>query len=266
VNETDFYERPGLHVAIYDVMFPDVPGGDDVGFFDELATETGGPVLELGVGTGRVAVPLAQRGQTVVGVDLSAAMLARAEARRAMLVPDARDRLTLVEGDMASGAGGDGFGLVFAAGRVFMFLLTPDEQLEALRTIRRQLRPGGLVAIDLFDPRYDLLVGHEADAAQERGTYTNPETGRPVRVTVLSRRVDPIAQVLEERWLFEELDELGHAGRSEIEQLILRWSFRWEMAHLLALAGFEPVAEYSDFHRSPPAYGLEQVWVARRAL
>jgi SAM-dependent methyltransferase len=265
VTETGFYDRAGLHVAVYDAMFPDVPGGDDVEFFRSVAAETGGPILELGCGTGRVSVPLASWGFDVVGLDRSPAMLARAEAKRAGLEPNARDRLRFVEGDMASSVVEGGFGLVFAAGRVFMFLLTPDAQLAALRSIRGQLRPGGLVAIDLFDPRYDLLVGHDADAAEDRGTYTNPETGRPVRVTVLTRRVDRIAQVLEERWQFEELDELGHAGRSEIEELNLRWTFRTEMRHLLTLAGFEPVAEYSDFGRSAPAYGLEQIWVARPA-
>ena len=69
--------------------------------------------------------------------------------------------------------------------------------------------------------------------------------------------------MLAERWLFEELDELGHPSRSEVEVLTLRWTFRYEMRHLLTLAGFEPIAEYSDYARSAPAYGREQIWVAR---
>lgn len=265
MTDTPFYGQAGLHPAIYDAMAAMIPGGDDIAFFDRLARETGGPVLELGCGTGRIAVPLAEAGHTVVGLDLSAAMLARAAARRAALDPAARDRLTLVEGDMATTAAGEDFGLVFAAGRVFMMLLTPEAQLATLRSVRAQLRPGGLIAIDLFDPRLDLLVSYDENAATARGTFTNPDSGRPVRVTVLTRTVDLVAQVFDERWLFEELDELGHPGRSEIEQLTLRWTFRWEMAHLLALAGFEVVAEYSDYDRSPPAYAAEQIWVARPA-
>ncbi|HEX5012804.1 MAG TPA: class I SAM-dependent methyltransferase [Candidatus Limnocylindrales bacterium] len=260
-----FYAQPGLQVAVYDAMSRDVPGGDDIGFFADLAAETGGPILELGCGTGRVALPLAAMGNAVVGLDLSAAMLRRAEAKRSALEPAVRDRLTFVEGDMTSTAAGDGFGLAFAAYRAFMMVLTPDDQLATLRSVRSQLRPDGLVAIDLFDPRFDLLVGHDEDAATVRGTYVNPETGRPVRATVMTRTVDLVAQTLSERWLFEELDELGHPSRSEIERLDLRWTFRHEMRHLLTLAGFEPVAEYSDFARSAPAYATEQIWVARVA-
>lgn len=260
---TRFYSVAGLHVEIYDAMHREIPGGDDVAFFRLLAERTGGPILELGCGTGRVAVPLAAAGFEVVGLDRSAAMLAAAERRVAALTPEARSRIRLVEGDLESTLAGDEFGLVFAAFRVFASVLDPDAQLRALALIRRQLRPGGLLAIDVFDPRYDLLIGDSSEPL-DRGTYVNPATGRPVRVTVLERRVDPIAQRFHESWLFEELDALGHPGRSELERLSLRWTFRHELRHLLARAGFEPVAEYSDYAMAPPAYGAEQIWVARR--
>ena len=73
-------------------------------------------------------------------------------------------------------------------------------------------------------------------------------------MTVLDRVNDPVRQRFTEHWEFAELDELGHAIRADVEALTLRWTFRHEMRHLLVRAGFEPVAEYSDYAGSPPAY------------
>jgi SAM-dependent methyltransferase len=261
-----FYSTSGLHVAIYDTMHADdVPGGDDIGFFRSLAEQAGGPILELGCGSGRVAIPLAQAGFDVVGVDRSTGMLARAVARAEAAGPEVAGRLRLVEGDITTTRAGDGFGLVFAAFRVFMSILEPDEQLQTLRLVREQLRPDGLLAIDVFDPRLDLIGPGAGPSRPDIGTFVNPDTGRPVRVTALDRVNDPVAQRFTEHWEFAELDELGHAIRTEVEALTLRWTFRHEMRHLLVRAGFEPVAEYSDYAGSPPGYAREQVWVARPA-
>lgn len=264
MNERAFYSSEGLHVAIYDVMHAEIPGGDDVAFFRGLAADTGGPVLELGCGTGRIAVPLAAAGFEVVGVDRSPAMLARAQTRADRLTPEVRRRLRLVEGDFTTTIVGSGFGLVFAAFRVFMAAPDPDSQLLALETIGRQLRPNGLVAIDLFDPRLDILAPAESTEPMHHGTFLNPDTGRPVRVTILGRQNDRVAQRFRQPWLFEELDALGHPARSEVEILTLRWTYRHEMRHLLVRAGFEPLAEYSDYAMAPPEYGAEQIWLARK--
>jgi hypothetical protein len=70
--------------------------------------------------------------------------------------------------------------------------------------------------------------------------------------------------VLEETWRFQELNHDGALLREERETLRMRWLYRYEMRYLLELSGFEIEAEYSDFEGSPPAYGNEQVWVARK--
>ncbi len=259
-----FYEQDGLHVAVYDGTSVEIPGGDDVAFFDRLAHETGGPVLELGCGTGRVAAPLAEAGHRVVGLDLSAAMLAAAERRRATLSAPARRRLRFVRGDMADFRLGRRFGLVFAAYRVFQFLPDPERQRTALATIRRHLRPGGLLVLDLFDPRHDLLGPDTPPLKSRFGPLTHARTGRPVEIVATERVTDPVVQRFTERWRFRELGESGEIVAEEHEDLTLRWTYRYELWHLLELAGFERVAEYSDYAGSPPAYAGEIIAVARR--
>jgi hypothetical protein len=98
----------------------------------------------------------------------------------------------------------------------------------------------------------------------DRGRGRMPASGNEVRIRATHRIIDTLNQVLTERWEFVEVDPEGRELRREEEILRMRWTYRWEMRYLLELAGFEVEAEYSDFHRSPPAYAAEQVWLARR--
>ncbi len=259
----EFYSEGGLNIETYDARHEGIPGGDDVGFYVRAAREVGGPILELGVGTGRVALELAQAGFNVVGLDRSAAMLAIAEKKRERLSSPVAARLRWIEGDMAGFEAGDRFSLVIAPFRSFMSLTTPSGQRQALESVHRHLRPGGVLIVQLFDPLLELLApgSHPGPA---RGSVSHPATGNEVAVRVVERVNDPLAQLLRERWHFTETERSGRVVREEEEILTLRWTYRYEMRYLLELAGFERLEEYSDFAGSPPAYGKEQVWVARR--
>ncbi len=91
----------------------------------------------------------------------------------------------------------------------------------------------------------------------------DPVTGRRFRRTCLSRQTDPFGQTTGERMRLEELDAEGGVLGSHETSWTLRWSTRQEMAYLLELTGFEALSVYSDFQRSPAAYGGEQLGVAR---
>jgi SAM-dependent methyltransferase len=259
------YTTAGLQVETYDAAWQTVPGGDDIGFFRRLADETGGPVLELGCGTGRVAIPLAEAGHTVVGLDRSVHMLAIAERKRAALPAPVRRRVRFVEGDMRDVSLGRRFGLVFAAFRVFMSLLDPAAQRSTLASVRRHLRPGGILALDLFDPLLGRLAP-DAPQPPDELEVRHPVTGRLVRRVAFDRVNDPLHQRFVLRFRFTESEDAGRVVREEVEQLELRWTFRQELWHLLELEGFEPVAEYSDYAGAPPAYGAEIIAVARRPV
>ncbi|MGZ6270553.1 MAG: class I SAM-dependent methyltransferase [Candidatus Limnocylindrales bacterium] len=269
-SEPAFYERPGLNAETYDARtaayVPSSTVEGDVAFYLAQGAEVGGPVLELGCGTGRVAWALAASGHEVVGLDRSRVMLDQAEAKRPGHPSEAAARMRFVEGDMSAFELQRSFALAIVPYRAFQALLEPELQRACLRATHQALRPGGRLILDLFDPRLDYLVPGATRAAPPRsdGEVRHPTTGRTVEVTVLERVVDPLRQVMEERWRFRELDPGGGPAREEIERLSLRWSYRWEMSHLLELTGYTVLAEYSDFHESPPAYGREQIWVAAR--
>jgi SAM-dependent methyltransferase len=253
-----------LNTETYDLAVGRLgPANDvDVAFCRDLAASSGPRVLELGCGTGRVTIALARAGLDATGLDLSPGMLREALSKVSHLDPATQARLRFVEGDMTDFSLVGRFDTVLIPARAFAFLLTPEAQRACLARVFEHLRPGGVLSIHLFDPRLDLcmpgLMGGRTDTALD------PTTGHTIRVEVLSRQNDTVAQVLREPCRFTELDGAGRVLRVEEEQLVLRWTYRYEMRHLLELAGFDRIDEQSDFEGSPPAYGLEQVWVCRR--
>lgn len=259
-----FYEHPSLNVETYDARTDLAPIEGDVDFYLELARDQGGPILDIGGGTGRVAWPIAAAGFQVTTLDRSEAMLAVSRAKAELWGVDVAARTTFVVAEREIELGSR-FGLAIAPFRVLQALLTPDDQRRALERIARHLRPGGLFVAHLFDPLLELYTPMDGPAADpDRGTVRHPSTGHMVEIRVLPRTNDPLAQVLTESWEFRELGQDGQPVRIEEETLRMRWTYRYEMRYLLERAGFAVEAEYSDFHRSPPRYGAEQVCVARR--
>jgi ubiquinone/menaquinone biosynthesis C-methylase UbiE len=262
-----FYQQPSLFVATYDLLNSPAKAGlgveGDVDFYRSLATERGGPILELACGTGRVAFPLAEDGFDVVGVDRSRPMLSVAESKHRAADPAVASRLEFIEGDMRDIELGRTFRLVIIAFRSFAHLLTVDDQHRCLQNVRRHLDQGGVLALNVFDPRLDLCMPDvSAKFPQPRGRADLTETATHVDLEAVARRNDPVLQVMTETWRLTERTADGTVLREEIEGLVIRWTYRYELHHLLRLSGFEEVVEYSDFKRSPATYGRELVVVA----
>ena len=264
-----FYAADSLAIEVYDTIaaanVPTSTIAGDVEFYRRLADETGGPILEVGCGTGRVTVPLAEAGFEVLGVDLSAPMLRVAERRGATLDPAVAARLSFAHADMTTLDLGREFALVITPSRVFQFALTTEAQRQALAALRRHVRPDdGRLVLDLFDPLLDFVVPSDAPPTRA-GEVVHPTSSNRVTWAVTGRYPDPARQLVVEDWTYRELDASGEELRSETERLTLRWSTRSEMRLLFELEGLEVVGDYGDFGGGPPAYGREQVWVLRRA-
>src|SRR5262245_56439435 len=147
----------------------------DVAFFLDEAVGAGGPVLELGCGTGRVLIPIARAGVEIVGVDASAPMLNICRDRLLQELEAVQARVTLVHADMRSFALDRRFTLATIPFRPFQHLLTVDDQLACLSAIRRHLVDGGRLILDLFNPSLDALVNDVV--GQEHGE--EPEFSMP---------------------------------------------------------------------------------------
>ena len=195
-DDTRFYQSDGLNVEAYDQFTAQQFGvdGRDVAFYLRQARRLAGPVLDLGVGVGRVAWPLAQAGVGVVGLDLSEAMLRRARAKGEQYSPDVRQRTRFVAGDMADFELDETFALVIIAYRSFQSMITPEDQRRCLACIHRHLRPGGRLVVDLFDPRLDLCLP-DAEGLGQLDGIRHPVSGNTITVKITRLRTDPVQQI-----------------------------------------------------------------------
>jgi SAM-dependent methyltransferase len=238
----------------------------DVQFYVAEAQRAGSPVLELGCGTGRILIPVAQAGVAVTGLDLSVPMLDIARRKVAALDADTQDRIELVEGDMRRFSLGRRFALAMIPFRAFLHLLTPEDERQALECIREHLADGGLLILNIFDPRPDIIAAHSGPfgtALKKVSEFIHPETGHRF-VVWDTREYDAERQVIRQYFIHEELDDEGRVISKTYAPLTLRYVYRYEMQHLLELCGYKIEALYGDFRRGLFRYGGEQIWVARK--
>jgi len=160
---------------LYDLDLADDPG--DLDLYLALAARAGGPILELAVGTGRLAVPLARAGHAVTGIDRDAAMLARARDRAAAAGPDIAGRLRLELGDACQirlrDAGS--YRLAFVALNSLLLFGDRDAQAAAVATLAAHLEPGGIAAVDVWLPDTDDLGRYDGRIVLEY-PRVDPET------------------------------------------------------------------------------------------
>ena len=223
---------------------------EDVAFYCQAAGEFGDPILELGCGTGRITMALAQMGKRVTGLDLSEKMLQRATKKRAALAPDERERVRLVHGDMTKFALRDKFRLAIIPFRPFQHLLEVQQQMDCLNCVRKHLARGGRLILDVFqtdaERMHDALHMREAPVAE----YAAAD-GRRVRI---SERVAAFHRATQQNDV-EMIYSVTHPGGKLLERLVFAWPlryfFRYEVEHLLERCGFQLAAEYGTFDRTP---------------
>jgi len=265
--------RPAISAAgRYDALH--AARTSDVAFYAREAAAAGGPVLEVGCGTGRVSLAIAAAGVRITGLDRDPALLSVAAVKRAATEtsPDdvgrregRRGRLTLVCADMRAYAFRRPFAAVVMPFRVFQSMLTVPDQLAALAAAHASLAPGGRLVLDLFDPRLDVL----AEAAE--GPAALAETGRSFRDgrglwrERVAARYDLESQVVDLTYVYERLADAGEVAERSFERLRVRYFTRWEFEHLLARAGYEVEALYGGWEGGPPTpEGEDMIWIATK--
>lgn len=251
---------------IYDSVYSYVRS--DIPFYVDLALASGGAVLELGAGTGRVALRIAERGVDVVGIDSSDAMLA--VARRKLSAANPAGSVEFVSADMRDfdlrDADGERreFALVAIPFRGFLSLMSAEDQTRALERARRHLRPDGRLAFNVFVPDPNMAF-EQGDAMRHFSDVSDPRTGAEY-VLHQQTAYDFHNQIASVRMLIEELDAARAVRRRLYRDYRLRYAHRWEIHHLLTACGFEVEALYGDFDLSEfDESSAEMIWVARPA-
>ena len=257
----DLYERIA---AFYDAIVP-YQQREDVAFFVEMARETGGPVLEVGCGTGRVLIPTARAGVSISGLDASPSMLKVCRESLAREPEDVRERVTLVQGDMRDFQLDTRFALITLPFRTFQQLLEVGEQIACLTCLHLHLEKGGLLVLDLFNPMIERLTEENYPTEFHLEPAATLEDGSEmVRSTRMVSR-DLARQCMDVEF---QHDVTYSDGRKEqyVEHATLRYFFRYEVEHLLARCGFQVVNLYADYKRKPfgEIYPGELLFVARK--
>lgn len=234
---------------------------DDVEHYVALARQAGGPVLELGVGTGRIALALAEAGIDVVGVDVSAPMLARAGERVVKKPRRVRDRIELHEADMRELRLGRRFPLVIAPFNALQHLYEDDDVARALATVRRHLGPGGRFAFDVLMPDVRSFVRDPSRFYKCR-PQIHPRDGRRYAYAE-AFHYDHARQI---QTVTMRFTDLADPSRVFFTRLVQRQFFPRELRALLASSGFELVSFEGGFAGEPVDEDTQSQVIVARAL
>lgn len=226
------------HAQLYDLSVAETA---DVDFFRQLARSAGGPVLELGCGTGRVAIPLAKDGHRVHGLDASRAMLDRARTK----AQAAGVELTLHLGDMRDFALPEPFGLILVPANTFL-ILEAEDRPACLARIREHLDRDGRFVLDVFQPDPEKIAGLQGTLVHE-WTRPDPETGKAV-VAYSASHAD--VDGVQFSFIYEEVDERA-TGRRYVGAARLHYLYRRELELLLPACGFTLEAMYGSYELDP---------------
>jgi SAM-dependent methyltransferase len=213
---------------------------EDVSFYVEEAERAGSPVVELAVGTGRIAVPTAEAGVRVIGVDSSPGMLEVCRGRASLAGVDGLLDLRL--GELEAPPVEERVALVTCPFRSYLHLLDDAARLRALRAAYELLVPGGRLVFDVFAPgAEDIADTHGRWLEREPGIFERADWDSRARTLTLSVR-----------------------GDSGATSFVLAWLSNDEWRSLLERAGFHVIGCYGWFDRREHAGGEDTVWVARR--
>lgn len=250
--------------AYYDIIHQGLPG--EAEFYVGQATRKGGTALELGCGTGRIAIPMAMSGVNVVGLDNSKPMLDRCRVKK-RAIGKTPGTLKLVHADMTDFDLGTAFDFIAMPYRTVMHLLTQDEQRRCLRTVRRHLKTDGVFALNLWVP--NLLgsacrMGGAGGGFRFAGRYSMEGLPHSI-VHYCSSGYDEFRQLLIEEHLIHEVDRNGAIVRTVTLPMLRTWITPREMGNLVRLCGYAVDGLFGDFDCNPlDASSTEMVWVLKR--
>ena len=228
---------------------------DDLQLYSQLAVEYGEPILDVGCGTGRVLLQLAQEGYRVHGIDNNRSMLNRLDQKLAAF-PHLQPLLSYDETDVFAYEPTTQFGLSLLTYNALMHFHEQDDQLKLLKLLRQWTRDDGLLVIDLPNAG-DVFGTPDLDSLVVDRTFLDTETGDMVTIQSLSY-LDRTTQLMRVEWFYDVVTADGNLRRMVVPH-VLRYYFFAEMRLLLTLAGFSLEVVYGDMDLSPFEDGCERM-------
>lgn len=240
-------------------------------FYLNLARQYGGDgIVDIACGTGAVLLHLAAHGIQADGTDLSEEMcrVAQAKAERMGL------KLNILPADMTEFSFGRKYSLAIIARSGFMHLLTQEQQIRALKNIRSQLLPGGVLTFNTFDPWPPVQAQQMRTTPDDytyRLEYVNHEGNREIIYNAIS--YDPYTQQMYGNWKFVTCNAQGEPVAERIRPLRMRQTYRWEIFLLAEVCGYEVVDLYRGYNgdredlsdpSSASKYNGNLIWILRR--
>jgi SAM-dependent methyltransferase len=263
VKNADGYQEYAFVAELYDYV-PPYQDRQDVAFYVEAALESKGPVLEIGCGTGRILIPTARAGLEIVGLDLSAHMLAVCRQRLEQEDEEVQARVQLVQADMRAFELSQKYRLITIPFRPFQHLTTIEDQMACLGAIRSHLEVGSRFILDIFNPSLGALTSETGKEFGGEPEFTTPDGRRIIRRHKIVAR-DYFSQINHVELIYEVTHPDGRQERL-VHAFPMKYLFRFEVEHLLARCGFEVEQVYADYDKSPygSKYPGELIFMARK--
>jgi SAM-dependent methyltransferase len=227
-----------------------IPDRGDIPFYKKYAIKMGSPVLELGCGTGRTLIPIAQERIESHGLDMSREMLGICETKvRALNLKNVHLKCSSMDQFEYE----ERFSLIYIPYRSFQHLLSVEEQMRSLELIRKHLKDNGLFILDVFAPNISKLASYGKKQDWEKEFSRKNEETESTITRYYQARADLAAQTIEVSMKWEERDANGIVVARKKGEFKLRYIFRYELEHLLVRCGFDPLI-YGNFDERPYDY------------
>ncbi|MFH2105838.1 MAG: class I SAM-dependent methyltransferase [Candidatus Micrarchaeota archaeon] len=238
---------------VYDVSLKGAPG--DLNFYLKHARKAKN-VLELCCGTGRILIPIAKSGVSIVGLDNSGKMLSKLneKARKEGL------KSKTILGDMRNFRINKKFDLIIIPYNSFLHVEKQDEQIQTLRNIRGHLAPGGRLILNIFYPNFYYMAKKNGKTTRvKHSDYINPKTGKRVQVSEYVKYY-PIDQLIRSQRILKEEGKPIKKLR-----INLSYIYKKEFELLLKLAGFSKYLVYGGFKNEKlKSMAEHMVWIIER--
>jgi SAM-dependent methyltransferase len=265
VDKCDSYDISAKHYDDAYAKLAEKQVHADLPFYVELARHSGGPVLEIGCGTGRVLLAIAREGIAIEGVDNSKAMLGVLKKHLGAEPTSIRDRVKLHEGDMRSFRLSATFPLVIIPFRPMQHMYTMEDQVAALKNAAGHLSDGGKLAFDVFYPKFEMIPAGIGEEILELEWHLHGNPPKTVRRYFRKKSYDKIAQFFTATFLFRTYDG-EKLVNEETEPLKMSYYTYPQMLGLFGVAGLEIVEQYGSFKKTPlDNQATEMIFVLKKS-